>query len=269
MELSDGQIERYSRNMLLPQVGTTGQRKLLSSKILVIGAGGLGSPALLYLAAAGVGTIGIVDGDCVDISNLQRQIIHSIGDLQKPKVVSAADKIAQLNPDITIKTYNEIVTKDNIYPIIEAYDFVIDGTDNFPTKFLINDACVLKQKPFSHAGIIRFQGTTFTYVPGSNCYRCVFDKPPPPGLIPTCAEAGILGVVAGIIGTIQATEALKWVLEIGNLLTNRVLVFDALEMNFREVKLKKNVKCVICGVEPTITELQDYAQPTCDLKSRN
>ncbi len=269
MELSDGQIERYSRNMLLPQVGAAGQQKLLSSKILVIGAGGLGSPALLYLAAAGVGSIGIIDGDCVDLSNLQRQVVHTIGDLQKPKVISAANKIRQLNPDVAINTYDQVVTRENIYPILDAYDFVIDGTDNFPTKFLINDACVLKQKPYSHAGIIRFQGTTFTYVPGCNCYRCVFDKPPPPGLVPTCAEAGILGVVAGIIGTIQATEALKWVLGIGNLLTNRVLVFDALEMNFREVKLQKNSKCAICGDEPTITQLQEYTQTTCGLKIGN
>ncbi|MDH7604678.1 MAG: molybdopterin-synthase adenylyltransferase MoeB [Melioribacter sp.] len=266
MEFTESQIERYSRQIILKDVGGIGQQKLLNGKVLIVGAGGLGSPAALYLAAAGVGTIGIIDGDAVDLTNLQRQIIHFTPDVNKPKVESAKEKIEKLNPDVKVITYKERLNAENIIDIIKSYDFIIDGTDNFPTKFLINDACVMIKKPFSHAGILRFNGQTITYTPGNTCYRCIFKEPPPKGLIPTCSEAGILGSVAGVLGTIQATEALKYLLGIGNLLINKLLTFDAFEMKFREISLKKNKNCLICGDNPTITELKEYEQPVCDLK---
>jgi len=267
MNLSEEQIERYSRHILLQDVGGQGQIKFLKSKVLIIGAGGLGAPIALYLAAAGCGTLGIIDGDAVDITNLQRQVIHFTPDIGKPKVDSAKEKINQLNPDVEVITYHDIVTSHNILDIIKDYDFIIDGTDNFPAKFLINDACVILKKPFSHGGILRFSGQTLTVLPNeSACYRCVFLQPPPPDAVPTCSQAGVLGALAGTLGSIQATEALKFILGKGKLLTNRLLTFDALELKFREVKVKKNKRCPICGENPTITDLTDYVQKGCALK---
>ena len=268
MSLNMDDIERYSRQILLKQVGGTGQEKLLASKVLIVGAGGLGSPVALYLAAAGVGTIGLIDGDNVDITNLQRQIAHFTSDLDTPKVESAAEKMKAINPGIQVNTYNERAFAYNILDIVKQYDFVIDGTDNFPAKFLINDACVFAGVPFSHAGILRFDGQLFTVVPGqTTCYRCIFNGPPPAGAVPTCSQAGVLGGVAGVIGSLQATEALKYILGVGDLLTDRMLIFDALGMRFREAKFRRNPKCPICGENPTITELKDEEQLACDLKA--
>lgn len=268
MKFTNEQMERYSRNIILNEVGVKGQIKLLESKVLIIGTGGLGAPAALYLAAAGVGTIGLVDADAVDLSNLQRQIIHSTTKVGKPKVASGRETINDLNPDVNVVTYQEWVSSANITDIIkdQDYDFIIDGTDNFPAKFLINDACVLLHKPFSHAGIIKFFGQTMTYVPGQGpCYRCVFLNPPPPNTVPSCKEAGVLGVMGGIIGTVQATEAVKYLLGIGELLTGRLLVFDALEMEFRTVTLASRKNCVVCGENPTLKDLIDYEQRACEL----
>ena len=265
MTFTEDQIERYSRHILLQDVGGTGQEKLLSAKVLIIGAGGLGSPAALYLAAAGVGTLGIVDDDTVELSNLQRQIIHATADVGLAKVKSAQEKIVGLNPDVTVNTYQERVTDANIAALMQDYDFIVEGTDNFPSKFLINDACVFLQKPFSQAGILRFHGQVMTHVPGSACYRCVFDAPPPAGLVPSCSEAGVLGAVAGILGTIQAAETLKYLLGIGELLTNRMLFVDVLTMEHSRIDIKKNPGCPLCGEKPTVTELQLSEQPLCDL----
>jgi molybdopterin-synthase adenylyltransferase len=266
MEFTEKQIHRYSRHILLSEVGVEGQQKLLESNVLIVGAGGLGSPIALYLAAAGVGNIGIIDGDVVDITNLQRQIIHFTPDVDRPKVLSAKEKMEKLNTDVKIKAYQELLTADNIFEIIAPYDFVVDGTDNFATKFLINDACVLAKKPFSHGGILRFEGQTFTHTPGNACYRCLFDSPPPANAVPTCSQAGVLGSIAGMLGTIQATEVLKFLLQQGDLLTNRMLMFKALEMEFRTVKFSRNTACKVCGEHPQITQLQTYELPTCDLK---
>jgi molybdopterin/thiamine biosynthesis adenylyltransferase len=269
MSFTNEQLERYSRHIILKEVGVKGQKKLLESKVLIVGTGGLGAPAALFLAAAGIGTIGLVDYDVVELSNLQRQIIHLTKDVGKPKVVSGKETINEMNPDVHVVDYQERLSSENIIDIIndQHYDFVIDGTDNFPTKFLINDACVLTQTPFSHAGIIRFQGQTMTYLPGEGpCYRCVFHEPPPPDAVPTCKQAGVLGVMGGIIGTIQATEAIKYVLGIGELLNGWLLTYDALQMNFRKVKLSHNSDCPVCGQNPTIKQLIDYEQPVCELK---
>jgi adenylyltransferase/sulfurtransferase len=265
--MNDEQIQRYSRNIILKEIGGKGQKRLLASKVLIIGAGGLGAPAALYLAAAGVGTIGIVDADDVDLSNLQRQIIHFTKDVGTPKVDSTAEKIRSLNPDVNVITYKERVWAHNIIDIIKDYEFIIDGTDNFPAKFLINDACVLAGKPFSHAGILKFNGQTITVLPGKTaCYRCLFDSPPPAGAVPSCSQAGVLGAMAGVAGTLQATEALKYLLGIGDLITDRLLTFDTLTMHFRDVKVKKNPDCPVCGETPTIKTLVDYEQKACDLK---
>lgn len=269
MSFTNEQLERYSRHIILKEVGAKGQKKLLNSKVLIIGTGGLGAPAALFLAAAGIGTIGLVDFDEVELSNLQRQIIHLTKDVGKPKVISGKETINEMNPDVDVVTYKEWVNSNNIIDIIKDrdYDFIIDGTDNFPAKFLINDACVITGKPFSHAGIIRFQGQTMTYVPGKGpCYRCIFKSPPPPDAVPTCKQAGVLGVMGGIIGTIQATEAIKYVLGVGELLNGYLLTYSALNMEFRKVKLSHNKKCQVCGEQPTIKELIDYEQPTCELK---
>ena len=267
MSLSIEDIERYSRQILLKQVGGKGQEKLLASKVLIVGAGGLGSPASLYLAAAGVGTIGLIDGDDVDLTNLQRQIAHFTSDLGTPKVESASDKLIAINPSVKVQTYHERAFADNVMDIVKGYDFVLDGTDNFPAKFLINDACYFAGVPYSHAGILRFDGQLFTIIPGqSACYRCLFDGPPPAGVVPSCSQAGVLGAMAGVIGCLQATEALKFLLGIGELLTDRMLIFDALSMRFREAKFKRNPRCPICGESPSITELKDEAQVACDLK---
>lgn len=269
MSFTNEQLERYSRHIILKEVGVKGQQKLLNGKVLVIGTGGLGAPAAMFLAAAGIGTIGLVDFDAVDLSNLQRQIIHQTKDVGKPKVLSGQETIGEMNPDVRVVTYQEWVNSQNILDIIkdQDYDFVIDGTDNFPAKFLINDACVLSKTPFSHAGIIRFQGQTMTYLPGQGpCYRCVFHEPPPADAVPTCKQAGVLGVMGGVIGTIQATEALKYVLGVGELLNGYLLTYDALQMKFRKVKLPHNSRCLVCGDAPDIKELIDYEQPACELK---
>ncbi len=270
INLTEQQLERYSRHILLKDVGVEGQERIMKSRILIIGAGGLGAPAALYLAAAGVGVLGIVDSDSVELSNLQRQIIHFTTDLKKSKVLSAAEKIKLLNPDVLVDLYNERVTATNIRQIIRSYDFVIDGTDNFAAKFLINDACVMEKIPFSHGGILRFTGQTMTVVPGqSACYRCVFSAPPPKNAVPSCSQAGVLGAIAGMLGTIQAAEALKFVAKIGKLLENSLLTFDALKMDFRKITLHKRSDCPVCGENPYITELHDEEQPVCDLKKES
>lgn len=273
MDFREDQIDRYSRHIILSEVGVEGQEKLLNSKVLIIGTGGLGAPAAMYLAAAGVGTIGLVDGDVVDLSNLQRQIIHQTKDVAKPKVLSGKETINDINPDVNVITYNEFATAENITKFIEDqdYDFIIDGTDNFAAKFLINDACVLAKKPFSHAGIIRFKGQLTTYIPGKGtpCYRCVFQTPPPDGVVPTCREAGVLGVMGGVVGTLQATEAIKYILGIGETLAGYLLTYDAITMEFKKIKINHNKKCGVCGDNPTIKDLIDYQRPACDLKTGN
>lgn len=267
--MNEEQIERYSRHIILKEVGGKGQQKLFDGKVLIIGAGGLGAPIALYLAAAGIGTIGIADADDVDLSNLQRQVIHFTPDIGKAKVESAKEKMLAINPYVKVVTYKEWVTAANINRIIADYDFIIDGTDNFAAKFLINDACVLLGKPYSHGGILQFDGQTMTIKPGeSACYRCLFPEPPPKDAIPSCSQAGVIGVLPGVIGTLQATEAIKFLLQKGDLLTNRLLTYSALRMKFREVPLKRNTLCPICGEHPTITELKDEvdAMTVCDLK---
>ena len=267
MGLSEQQIERYSRHIILEQVGGTGQEKLLSSKVLIVGAGGLGSPAALYLAAAGIGTIGIIDADNVDMTNLQRQIIHHTDDVGVEKVKSAENKIRSINPDVAVKTYHQWAKADNIRAIVKEYDFVIDGTDNFAAKFLINDACYFEKIALSHAGILKFDGQLMTILPDKGaCYRCIFNSPPPSGAVPSCSQAGVLGVLAGVIGSLQATEAIKYLLGLGDLLTNTLLTYNALSMEFRRISLKRNPNCPICGDNPSITELKDEEQVVCDLK---
>jgi len=266
--LTDEQIERYSRHIMLKEVGGKGQQRFFDSRVLIIGAGGLGAPIALYLAAAGIGTIGIADADDVDLSNLQRQVIHFTPDVGKPKVESAREKMQAINPDVKIRTYKEWISAANISDIIRDYDFVIDGTDNFAAKFLINDACVLSGIPYSHGGILQFDGQTMTVKPGeSACYRCIFPEPPPKDAIPTCSQAGVIGVLPGVLGTIQATEAIKFLLAKGDLLTNRLLTYNALRMKFREIPLKRNPACPVCGEHPTITEVKDEldALTVCDL----
>ena len=264
--LSNEQLERYSRHIILKEVGAKGQKKLLNAKVLIIGAGGLGAPAAMYLAAAGVGTIGIADADEVDLSNLQRQIIHSTQDVGKAKVQSAKETMEAINPDVKVITYRTFVDSESIMDLIKDYDFIIDGTDNFPAKFLINDACVMAKKPFSHAGIIRFKGQLMTYVPGEGpCYRCVFKNPPPKDAVPTCKQAGVVGAMGGVIGSLQAMEAIKYIVGVGDLLTGSLLTYDALTMDFRKVKLPHNTdNCPVCGKHPTITKLIDYEQAECD-----
>ena len=267
MAFTNEQLERYSRHIILQEVGVKGQKKLLNAKVLIIGAGGLGAPAALYLAAAGVGTIGIVDADEVDLSNLQRQVIHTTQDVGKAKVKSAAETMEAINPDVTVKTYRTFVDSTNIMDLIADYDFIIDGTDNFPAKFLINDACVMAKKPFSHAGIIRFKGQLMTYVPDEGpCYRCVFKNPPPKDAVPTCKQAGVIGAMGGVIGSLQAMEAIKYIIGKGDLLTGKLLTYDALKMDFHTIKLPRNCNCAVCGEHPTITKLIDYEQAERDLK---
>jgi molybdopterin-synthase adenylyltransferase len=268
MEFTEDQISRYSRHILLPEVGGKGQKKIAQAKILLVGAGGLGSPAALYLAAAGVGTIGLIDSDVVDLSNLQRQVLHHTADIGRPKVLSGKEKIQALNPDVTVIMHEERLTAKNALKIIGDYDVIIDGVDNFPAKFLINDACFFAGKSMIHGGILRFDGRVFTIIPRQTaCYRCVFKNPPPPGLVASCQEAGVIGVLAGIIGTLQATEALKLVLKIGKPLTDRMLDFDARRTTFREIKIRRNPDCPLCGTNPTITELFDHEPESCELKS--
>ena len=268
MSLTEQQIERYSRHIILEQIGGVGQEKLLSSKVLIIGAGGLGAPAGLYLAAAGVGTIGIVDGDKVDLSNLQRQVIHHTADVGVDKIKSAEAKMLAVNPEMKVRTYNQWAKAENIREIIRDYDFVIDGTDNFAAKFLVNDACYFEKVPFSHAGILRFDGQLITVLPGeTTCYRCIFDGPPPANAVPSCSQAGVLGVLAGVVGSLQATEAIKYLLGLGDLLTGTLLTYDALSMDFRKVSLNRNPDCPLCGENPKITELKDEEQIVCDLNN--
>ncbi len=255
MALSNEQMERYTRHITLEEIGQKGQEKLLNSKVLIIGAGGLGSPAAMYLAASGIGTIGIADADKVELSNLQRQIIHGTRDIGKPKVQSAKETLTYMNPDVTVNTYNERITARNIIDLVKDYDFIIDAVDNFTTKFLINDACVISKKPFSHAGVLRFNGQLMTYVPDKGpCYRCVFKNPPPKGSVLDCKQAGLASVITGIIGSLQAMEAVKYFTSAGDLLTGKILTFDALKMQFRTVKLSKaDSLCAVCGNSPSIT----------------
>lgn len=262
------QIVRYSRQIILKEVGGKGQRKLLNSKVLIVGAGGLGSPAAFYLAAAGVGKLGLIDCDRVDLSNLQRQILHSTKDIDRPKVESAKETLTKLNPDVEVVTYNTRLDPENVLKVVKDWDFVVDGSDNFSTKFLVNDACVLKGVPFSHAGVLRFVGMTTTILPRKGpCYRCLTPEAPPPGMIPTCQESGVLGAVPGIIGTIQASEALKYMLGAGELLVGRILFFDASSMRFEEFELQRSASCPVCGERPLITDLSkvDYGH-VCEVR---
>jgi molybdopterin/thiamine biosynthesis adenylyltransferase len=261
MDFTEDQILRYSRHILLPEVGGEGQEKLLQAKVVLVGAGGLGSPVGYYLAAAGVGTIGVIDNDRVEISNLQRQIAHHTGRLGVDKADSAKETYETLNPDVRVVTHKERLTSANIKGIIKDYDIVVDGSDNFPTRYLVNDACVMMKKRLVSAAVFRFEGQVTTIVPGEGpCYRCLFEVPPPPGMVPSCQEAGILGVVTGVIGTIQATEVVKLILEIGGTLMGSLLLWNALDMSFRRVKVPRNPDCPVCGQHPTITELIDYEQ---------
>lgn len=267
-ELTDAQRDRYSRHILLPEVGELGQARLLKSKVLLLGAGGLGSPAALYLAAAGVGTLGIVDADVVDASNLQRQIIHTTSRVGTPKVESAAKTIAELNPDVKVVPYQERLTSANIERLFADYEVILDGTDNFPTRYLVNDASVWMGRPVAHGSIFRFDGQVTTFIPeraakklgmqAGPCYRCLYPEPPPPHLAPSCQEAGVLGILCGVIGTLQATEAIKIVLGKGTTLAGRLLTYDSLKMKFRELKLRRDPHCPVCAPEPTIKTYIDY-----------
>lgn len=257
-------LERYSRNILLREVGIKGQRKLLRSRVLVVGAGGLGSPAGLYLAAAGVGTIGVVDSDVVELSNLQRQILHRTSGVGKSKAESARESLTALNPEVEVVAYPLRLGASNVFEIIEDYDVVIDGVDNFPARYLLNDACYFSRKPLVEAGILGFDGMVMTIKPGVGpCYRCVFPEPPPPGAVPACAEAGVLGALAGVIGAVQAVEALKLLLDIGHTYTGRILVYHGLDGGFREVSWAPNPSCPLCGKDPVIRELKEY-RLACD-----
>jgi molybdopterin/thiamine biosynthesis adenylyltransferase/rhodanese-related sulfurtransferase/molybdopterin converting factor small subunit len=259
--LSASEYQRYSRHLILPEVGLEGQRKLKAARVLCVGAGGLGSPVALYLAAAGVGTIGIVDYDVVDLSNLQRQILHTTADIGKPKLDSAKAKLNAMNPEVKVETYNEPLSSKNALEIFKGYDVVLDGTDNFPTRYLVNDACVLLGIPNAYGSIFRFEGQASVFgAKDGPCYRCLYPEPPPPGLVPSCAEGGVLGVLPGIIGMIQATEAVKIILGIGEPLIGRFVIYDALKMRFRELKLRKDPDCPVCGTNPTVTALIDYEQ---------
>lgn len=260
-DFTEDQINRYSRHIILPQVGGEGQKKLLDSKMLIIGAGGLGSPAGLYLAAAGIGRLGIVDFDLVEESNLQRQIFHYTEDIGKPKVESAKETINALNPDVIVDIYNQRLTSENIIDIISDYDIIIDGCDNYPTRYLLNDACVKTSKTSVHGSILRFEGQATVFKPKEGpCYRCLYPDPPPPGAVPSCQEAGVLGVLPGIIGTVQAIEALKVILGIGNPLIGRLFLYHALAARFREVKIRKDPDCPVCSKERETIELVDYKE---------
>ena len=258
MVLTPEQVNRYSRHIIMSQVGSVGQRKILGSKVLIVGAGGLGSPVAVYLALAGVGTIGLVDFDIVDLSNLQRQILHQNEDIGRPKVQSAKETLNAYNPDVNVVTHEAPLTSDNALEIIGQYDIVVNGADNFAARYLVNDACVFLKKPLVDGSILLFDGQATVFVPGNGCYRCLFPAPPPPGLVPNCAEAGVLGALTGVMGSIQAIEVAKQILGIGDSLVSRLLLFDALSMEFRVVKLRQDPKCPLCGDDATITELIDY-----------
>ena len=260
-ELTNEEIKRYSRHLIMPEVGVDGQRKLKAAKVLCIGAGGLGSPVGMYLAAAGVGTIGIVDFDVVDFSNLQRQILHGTPDVGRSKLASAKDRLHAINPNIDIQTHEAALSSQNAMSLFEPYDIIVDGTDNFPTRYLVNDACVLLGKPNAYGSIFRFEGQASVFgTKEGPCYRCLYPEPPPPGLVPSCAEGGVLGVLPGIIGVIQATETVKLIMGIGEPLIGRFLIYDALRMKFRELKLRKDPDCPVCGTHPTVKQLIDYEQ---------
>jgi sulfur-carrier protein adenylyltransferase/sulfurtransferase len=260
-DLSNEEIKRYSRHLIMPEVGVDGQKRLKAGSVLCIGAGGLGSPAAMYLAAAGVGRIGLVDFDVVDYSNLQRQIIHGTPDVGRPKLDSARDRLQALNPHVQVETYEEALTSENALRLFAPYDIILDGTDNFPTRYLVNDACVLLGKPNTYGSIFRFEGQASVFgVKNGPCYRCLYPEPPPPGLVPSCAEGGVLGVLPGVIGVIQATEAIKLLTGIGEPLVGRFLLYDALKMRFRELKVPKDPDCPVCGKNPTVTKLIDYEQ---------
>jgi molybdopterin/thiamine biosynthesis adenylyltransferase/rhodanese-related sulfurtransferase/molybdopterin converting factor small subunit len=260
-ELTKDEIKRYSRHLILPEVGMEGQRKLKAAKVLCIGAGGLGSPVAMYLAAAGVGTIGIVDFDVVDFSNLQRQILHSTNDVGKPKLQSAKEKLVAMNPHVNVVTHDAALSSENALELFGPYDIIVDGTDNFPTRYLVNDACVILGKPNAYGSIFRFEGQASVFATKEGpCYRCLYPEPPPPGLVPSCAEGGVLGVLPGVVGCIQATETIKLIVGAGEPLIGRFLIFDALRMKFRELKLRKDPDCPVCGTHPTVTKLIDYEQ---------
>jgi molybdopterin/thiamine biosynthesis adenylyltransferase/rhodanese-related sulfurtransferase len=261
LALTNAEVARYSRHLIMPEVGMQGQLKLKTARALCIGVGGLGSPVALYLAAAGVGTIGIVDFDDVDYSNLQRQIIHGTPDVGRSKLDSAKSRLNALNPEVTVVTHNMALSSENALALFADYDLVIDGTDNFPTRYLVNDACVLQRKPNVYGSIFRFEGQASVFATSDGpCYRCLYPEPPPPGLVPSCAEGGVLGILPGVVGTLQATEAIKLILGVGEPLVGRFLLFDALKMRFRELKLRKDPDCPVCGTQPTITQLIDYEQ---------
>ena len=258
LRLTPEQVKRYSRHIIMQDVGSAGQRKMMAASALIIGAGGLGSPSAVYLALAGVGKLGIIDFDVVELSNLQRQILHHTPDVGRPKVQSALDNIKAYNPDVAVTLHETWLTSENAFDIISQYDIVINGADNFATRYLVNDACYLLGKPLIDGSILIFDGQATVFIPGQGCYRCLFPAPPPPGMVPNCAEAGVLGALTGLVGSIQATEALKHILGIGESLSSRLLVIDALSMQFREVRLRRNPDCPLCGDHPTVKELIDY-----------
>jgi sulfur-carrier protein adenylyltransferase/sulfurtransferase len=257
---SEEQVLRYSRHIILPHIGAAGQRKLLDAKVVCIGAGGLGSPVAMYLAAAGVGTLGIVDFDVVDLTNLQRQLLHDTDDVGRPKVDSAAERLAGINPGVDVITHRTMLTSENAFEILSPYDVVIDGSDNFPVRYLVNDATQMLGKPMVYGSIFQFDGQASVFLPGPEtpCYRCLFPEPPPPGTVPSCAEGGVFGVLPGIVGSIQAVEAIKLITGIGEPLVGRLLLFDALQMEFTTVNLRWDPECPVCGKQPSITELIDY-----------
>jgi len=258
-ELSTEELLRYGRHLVMPEVGVEGQKKIKAARVLCVGAGGLGSPLVLYLAAAGVGTLGVVDFDAVDASNLHRQVLHGTGDVGKPKLQSAAARVADLNPNVKFVSFETRLSSENAFEILSGFDIVADGTDNFPTRYLVNDACVMLDKPNVYASIFRFEGQASVFsAKDGPCYRCLYPEPPPPGFVPSCAEGGVLGVLPGLLGLIQATETLKLILGVGSPLFGRLLLIDALEMKFKELRLRKNPECVVCGPNPTITKLIDY-----------
>ncbi len=268
MTLTHEQQLRYNRHLILDGFGAEAQLKLLRSKVLLVGVGGLGSPVALYLAAAGVGTIGLVDGDMVSLANLQRQVIHSTPCIGQFKVDSAAERINALNPDVKVIRHSCFLTQDNAAELVREYDFIIDGSDNFATKYLVNDACVMEGKPFSIGGILRYSGQLMTHVPGSACYRCLFPEPPAMNEVETCSMVGVLGSIAGMLGTVQATECIKYLTGVGERLTDSLLTFDALTMNWNRLEVSRNRECALCGTHPTITEIVEYAFKPCSRKKQ-
>lgn len=268
MDFTEEQIQRYSRQIILPEIGGQGQQKLLQARVLIVGTGGLGSPCAFYLAAAGVGTLGLVDSDVVDLSNLQRQILHTTDRVGRAKTASAAQTLRALNPDVKIVTHQMRVGVENVAELVGAYDVVVDAVDNFPARFLVNDACVMAGKPLVEAGVLRWDGMVMTIMPRQGpCYRCVFPAPPPPGSVPSCQEAGVMGTVPGMMGLVQANEVIKIILGQGKLLAGRLLLFDALHTSFREVQVQRNQDCPVCGEHPTITELQEY-DLACEVRGK-